>query len=138
MYRSDLQMKGLAMVPKRACYIVGCQVAKFLQLTKNAVVPVGFYIQRKVGPSVCLSVCHVHAQLYTYVHVPRRATPRPLSPSAVLPALSRPLLYLELQRLSRRLISGHQVGRGCYDCPAVDGRGQREGTCVTVTHSAVL
>ena len=75
-------MKGLAMVPKRACYIVGCQVAKFLQLTKNAVVPVGFYIQRKVGPSVCLSVTYTHNCIHTY-----------MCPGVQLPALSRPLLY---------------------------------------------
>ena len=46
-YRSTLQHKGLALAPKRSCYVMGCQVAKFYQLTKNAVVPIGFYIQRK-------------------------------------------------------------------------------------------
>ena len=48
MYRSDLQQKGLAMAPKRSCDVMNCQVARFFQLTKNAVVPVGAYVQRKV------------------------------------------------------------------------------------------
>jgi coronin-7 len=47
MYRSDLQQKGLAMAPKRSCDVMNCQVARFFQLTKNAVVPVGAYVQRK-------------------------------------------------------------------------------------------
>ena len=47
-YRGAEQQKGMGMVPKRAVNIMSCQIARFLQLTQNAIIPVGYHVQRKV------------------------------------------------------------------------------------------
>ena len=36
------------MIPKQAVDVMSCEVARFLILTQNAIVPVGFHVQRKV------------------------------------------------------------------------------------------
>jgi len=55
LYRGTLQQKGMAMVPKRALVVMGCEIARLLQLTQNAIVPISFCIQRKVLPRCRLS-----------------------------------------------------------------------------------
>ena len=46
--RCPSQTKGLALLPKRAVDVMACQVASFMQLTQNAIVPIGYHVQRKV------------------------------------------------------------------------------------------
>ena len=48
MYRGVEQQKGMMMVPKRAVDVMSCQIACFLQLTQNAIIPIGYHVQRKV------------------------------------------------------------------------------------------
>ena len=50
--RCPSQTKGLAMVPKRAVDVMACQVTRFMQLTQTAIVPIGYYVQRKVPNSL--------------------------------------------------------------------------------------
>lgn len=47
LYRGTLQHKGMAMVPKRALVVMGCEIARLLQLTQNAIVPISYCIQQK-------------------------------------------------------------------------------------------
>jgi coronin-7 len=46
-YRGADQQKGMGMVPKRAVNVMSCQIARFLQLTQSAIIPVGYHVQRK-------------------------------------------------------------------------------------------
>ncbi|CAI8054249.1 Coronin-7 [Geodia barretti] len=46
-YRGAEQQKGMGMVPKRAVNVMSCQIARFLQLTQNSIIPVGYHVQRK-------------------------------------------------------------------------------------------
>ncbi|CAI8048909.1 Coronin-7 [Geodia barretti] len=48
-YRGAEQQKGMGMVPKRAVNVMSCQIARFLQLTQNSIIPVGYHVQRKVA-----------------------------------------------------------------------------------------
>ena len=56
LYRGTLQHKGMAMVPKRALVVMGCEIARLLQLTQNAIVPISYCIQRKVGQLLYMCV----------------------------------------------------------------------------------
>lgn len=56
-YRSSTQIKGLCMIPKQAVDVMSCEVARLLILTQNAIVPVGFHVQRK-------SHSEFHSDLY--------------------------------------------------------------------------
>lgn len=47
-YRGSHQTKGVTMVPKRALNITSCEIARLLQLTQNAVIPISYHVQRKV------------------------------------------------------------------------------------------
>ena len=49
MYQGQVQQKGLCMVPKRAVDVMSCQVARFMLLSQNSIIPVGFNVQRKVS-----------------------------------------------------------------------------------------
>ena len=49
MYHGQVQQKGLCMVPKRAVDVMSCQIARFMLLSQNSIVPVGFHVQRKVN-----------------------------------------------------------------------------------------
>ena len=51
-YRSPVAHKGMAMVPKRAVDVMAGQVVRLLQLTQNAIVPIGYHVQRKVSNSI--------------------------------------------------------------------------------------
>lgn len=46
-YRSSNSAKGFAMLPKRACDVMKCEVARFLKLTSRSVEPLSFIIPRK-------------------------------------------------------------------------------------------
>mmetsp|Transcript_22843 Transcript_22843/g.40459 ORF Transcript_22843/g.40459 Transcript_22843/m.40459 type:complete len:450 (-) Transcript_22843:139-1488(-) len=46
-YRASSPAKGMAMVPKRSCDVVKCEVARFLKLTKDSVEPLSFICPRK-------------------------------------------------------------------------------------------
>jgi len=48
-YRSAEPQKGGCFVPKRALDTTKCEVARFLKLTKDAVVPLSFCVPRKTG-----------------------------------------------------------------------------------------
>ena len=41
----------MGMVPKRAVNVMSCQIARFLQLTQNSIIPIGYHVQRKVSNS---------------------------------------------------------------------------------------
>ena len=43
------QVKGVALVPKRAMDVMSGEVNRVLLLTKNAVVPLPYIVPRKVG-----------------------------------------------------------------------------------------
>ena len=63
--RCPSQTKGLALLPKTAVDVMACQVASFMQLTQNAIVPIGYHVQRKVPKSV---VWHFsHSLFYTCI-----------------------------------------------------------------------
>jgi len=51
-YRSSDPQKGGCFVPKRALDTTKCEVARFLKLTKDAVIPLAFCVPRKTGASV--------------------------------------------------------------------------------------
>jgi len=36
------------MVPKQALVVMGCEIARLLQLTQNSIVPISYAVQRKV------------------------------------------------------------------------------------------
>lgn len=55
-YRSSKSSKGVTMLPKRACDVMRCEVARFLKLTTSAVEPLHFYVPRKVSPFVRLAL----------------------------------------------------------------------------------
>ena len=48
MYRGREQQKGMGMVPKRAVDVMSCQIARFMQLTQNSIIPISYHVQRKV------------------------------------------------------------------------------------------
>ena len=61
MYRGADQQKGMGMVPKRAVNVMSCQIARFLQLTQSAIIPVGYHVQRKVrGEGHLCTVCSIY------------------------------------------------------------------------------
>jgi len=51
-YRSAEPQKGGCFVPKRALDTSKCEVARFLKLTKDAVIPLSFCVPRKTGASI--------------------------------------------------------------------------------------
>merc|ERR1712142_517284 len=51
-YRSSEPQKGGCFVPKRALDTTKCEVARFLKLTKDAVIPLSFCVPRKTGAAV--------------------------------------------------------------------------------------
>jgi len=51
-YRSAEPQKGGCFVPKRALDTTKCEVARFLKLTKDAVIPLSFCVPRKTGASM--------------------------------------------------------------------------------------
>jgi len=51
-YRNPEPQKGGGWLPKRACDVWRCEVAKFYKLTKNSVVPISFIVPRKAGAEV--------------------------------------------------------------------------------------
>jgi len=51
-YRNTDPQKGGCWVPKRALDTTKCEVARFLKLTKNSVVPLSFCVPRKTGADV--------------------------------------------------------------------------------------
>ena len=66
-YRGMEQQKGMGMVPKRAVNVMSCQIARFLQLTQNSIIPIGYHVQRKVKSlsltvhvCMCVLLCLVH------------------------------------------------------------------------------
>jgi len=48
-YRNPEPQKGGGWLPKRACDVWKCEVARFYKLTKNTVVPISFIVPRKAG-----------------------------------------------------------------------------------------
>ena len=48
-YRGTIQQKGLTMVPKRAVNVMAGEIDRLLVLTQNAIIPVGFHVQRRVS-----------------------------------------------------------------------------------------
>ena len=57
LYRGSTQNKGMAMVPKQALVVMGCEIARLLQLTQNSIVPISYVVQRKV---------HLHLMTVVY------------------------------------------------------------------------
>ena len=52
-YHGSVQTKGMAMVPKKNMDVMSCEIVRLLQLTQNAVIPIGYHVPRKVVlPSV--------------------------------------------------------------------------------------
>lgn len=51
-FRNSDPQKGGAFVPKRALNTSKCEVARFMRLTKNAVVPISFIVPRKSGADI--------------------------------------------------------------------------------------
>jgi len=51
-YRSAEPQKGGCWVPKRALDTSTCEVARFLKLTKNSVIPLSFCVPRKTGADI--------------------------------------------------------------------------------------
>jgi len=51
-YRSAEPQKGGCFVPKRALDTSTCEIARFLKLTKDAVVPLSFCVPRKTGTQI--------------------------------------------------------------------------------------
>lgn len=51
-YRDTEPQKGGGWVPKRALDTTKCEVARFLKLTRNAIVPVSFVVPRKTGADI--------------------------------------------------------------------------------------
>lgn len=51
-YRASAPQKGGCFVPKRALDTTKCEVARFLKLTKDAVIPLSFCVPRKTGATV--------------------------------------------------------------------------------------
>ena len=55
--RCPAQTKGMAMLPKRAVDVMSCEVARFMQLTQNAIVPISYCVQRKVYTHIYIPLC---------------------------------------------------------------------------------
>merc|ERR1719289_197183 len=51
-YRSSTPQKGGCFVPKRALDTSKCEVARFLKLTKDSVIPLSFCVPRKTGADI--------------------------------------------------------------------------------------
>jgi len=51
-YRSATPQKGGCFVPKRALDTTKCEVARFLKLTKDSVIPLSFCVPRKTGADI--------------------------------------------------------------------------------------
>lgn len=51
-FRSSEPQKGGCFVPKRALDTSKCEVARYLKLTKNAVIPLSFCVPRKTGAEI--------------------------------------------------------------------------------------
>ncbi|ETO18464.1 hypothetical protein RFI_18800, partial [Reticulomyxa filosa] len=51
-YRSNIPQKGGGWVPKKTMDVWKCEVARFLKLTQNAVIPISFFVPRKAGADV--------------------------------------------------------------------------------------
>jgi len=51
-YRSSVPQKGGCFVPKRTLDTTKCEIARFLKLTKDAVIPLSFCVPRKTGAQV--------------------------------------------------------------------------------------
>jgi len=51
-YRNTEPQKGGGWLPKRACQVKKCEVARFYKLTGNSVVPISFIVPRKAGAEV--------------------------------------------------------------------------------------
>jgi len=51
-YRNNDPQKGGGWLPKRACQVWKCEVARFYKLTANTVVPISFMVPRKAGGEV--------------------------------------------------------------------------------------
>jgi len=50
------QLKGLALVPKRALDVMNCEVNRLLVLAQQSVIPVSYNVPRKVSKHALLSV----------------------------------------------------------------------------------
>ena len=46
-HRTSVPCKGMAMVPKRGCNILKCEIARFFKLTSDSIEPLGFIVPRK-------------------------------------------------------------------------------------------
>jgi len=51
-YRNTEPQKGGGWLPKRACQVWKCEVARFYKLTANSVIPISFVVPRKAGAEV--------------------------------------------------------------------------------------
>jgi len=51
-YRNPEPQKGGGWLPKRACDVWKCEVARFYKLTMNSVIPISFIVPRKAGAEV--------------------------------------------------------------------------------------
>uniref|UniRef100_A0A1X7U457 Coronin n=1 Tax=Amphimedon queenslandica TaxID=400682 RepID=A0A1X7U457_AMPQE len=56
-YRGSTQQKGVTMIPKRGVNVMSGEIDRLLVLTQNAIIPVGFHVQRR-------SYSEFHADLY--------------------------------------------------------------------------
>jgi coronin-1B/1C/6 len=51
-YRNTEPQKGGGWLPKRACQVWKCEVARFYKLTANSVIPISFIVPRKAGGEI--------------------------------------------------------------------------------------
>jgi len=51
-YRNNEPQKGGGWLPKRACDVWKCEIARFYKLTTNSVIPISFIVPRKAGGEV--------------------------------------------------------------------------------------
>lgn len=52
MYRDTEPQKGGCFVPKRAMRVMDCEVARYMKVTRNNVIPVSFRVPRKAGAEI--------------------------------------------------------------------------------------
>jgi len=52
MYRDTQPQKGGCFVPKRAMRVFDCEIARFMKVTRDAVIPVSFRVPRKAGAEI--------------------------------------------------------------------------------------
>merc|ERR1719210_1152414 len=52
MYRDTTPQKGGCFVPKRAMRVFDCEVARYMKVTREAVIPVSFRVPRKAGAEI--------------------------------------------------------------------------------------